>query len=110
LMSRAEFAEAVELRRSRAVGAPVTPRAIDQREMKRQVRCPSCRQAMDVHPYYGPGNVVIDSCSRCDLIWLDLGELNQITDAPGRDRGRTPRSHTDIFDFFSGSGKLATDR
>jgi Zn-finger nucleic acid-binding protein len=42
---------------------------------------------MDVHPYYGPGNIVIDSCSACDLIWLDHGELQQITDAPGRDRG-----------------------
>ena len=42
---------------------------------------------MDVHPYYGPGNIVIDTCSRCDVIWLDFGELKQVTDAPGRDRG-----------------------
>ena len=42
---------------------------------------------MDVHPYYGPGNVVIDSCRRCDVIWLDFGELEQITRAGGRDRG-----------------------
>jgi Zn-finger nucleic acid-binding protein len=47
-----------------------------------------------VHPYYGPGNVVIDTCSRCDLIWLDFGELKQIADAPGRDRGRQ------IFDLL----------
>jgi Zn-finger nucleic acid-binding protein len=39
------------------------------------------------HPYYGPGNVVVDSCTTCDLIWLDFGELKQIVDAPGRDRG-----------------------
>jgi Zn-finger nucleic acid-binding protein len=43
---------------------------------------------MNVHPYYGPGNVVIDTCSRCDLVWLDFGELQQISDAPGQDRGR----------------------
>ena len=42
---------------------------------------------MDVHPYYGPGNVVIDTCSACDMVWLDYGELKQITDAPGQDRG-----------------------
>jgi Zn-finger nucleic acid-binding protein len=42
---------------------------------------------METHPYYGPGNVIIDSCSRCELIWLDFGELKQIADAPGPDRG-----------------------
>jgi Zn-finger nucleic acid-binding protein len=42
---------------------------------------------MDVHPYYGPGNVIIDSCTTCDLVWLDIGELKQIAEAPGGDRG-----------------------
>jgi hypothetical protein len=42
---------------------------------------------MATHPYYGPGNVVIDSCESCDLLWLDFGELKQIVDAPGKDRG-----------------------
>jgi Zn-finger nucleic acid-binding protein len=42
---------------------------------------------LETHPYYGPGNVVIDSCAACDVIWLDFGELKQIVDAPGRDRG-----------------------
>jgi Zn-finger nucleic acid-binding protein len=42
---------------------------------------------METHPYYGPGNVIIDSCGECDLVWLDFGELKQISDAPGGDRG-----------------------
>ena len=42
---------------------------------------------METHPYYGPGNVIIDSCGDCDLIWLDAGELKQIEHAPGGDRG-----------------------
>jgi Zn-finger nucleic acid-binding protein len=42
---------------------------------------------MDRHPYLGPGNVVIDTCSTCDLIWLDHGELTEMVDAPGSDRG-----------------------
>ncbi len=50
--------------------------------------CPLCRKKMDVHPYYGPGGIVIDTCSRCDAVWLDSGELGQITDAPGSDRGQ----------------------
>lgn len=52
---------------------------------------------MDVHPYYGPGNVVIDSCTACSLIWLDYGELQQMTDAPGRDRGRMTRPASFAF-------------
>ena len=43
------------------------------------------------HPYYGPGNVIIDTCRNCDLVWLDFGELQQIDEAPGDDRGRPPR-------------------
>jgi Zn-finger nucleic acid-binding protein len=30
---------------------------------------------MDAHPYGAGGTAVIDSCHRCHLVWLDLGEL-----------------------------------
>lgn len=46
---------------------------------------------MATHPYYGPGNVVIDTCEDCNIVWLDFGELSQIVDAPGRDRGERER-------------------
>lgn len=46
---------------------------------------------MNTHPYYGPGNVVIDTCSHCEVIWLDRAELGTTTGAPGRDRGRVMR-------------------
>jgi Zn-finger nucleic acid-binding protein len=39
---------------------------------------------MEVHPYYGPGSQVIDSCHRCRLVWIDSGELAAIEKAPGR--------------------------
>ena len=35
----------------------------------------------------GPGNIVIDTCHHCDLIWLDYGEITKVVNAPGRDRG-----------------------
>lgn len=88
LLERHSFADLVRHRRAWAPGAPFHPPPLDQRELQRVVTCPSCRRKMDVHPYYGPGNVVIDSCGACDLIWLDFGELKQIVDAPGRDRGK----------------------
>ena len=88
LVERAVFAMAVSGRRARAAGPGVPLAEIDRREFHRRVTCSRCRTTMDVHPYYGPGNVVIDTCQKCDLVWLDFGELRQIADAPGLDRGR----------------------
>ena len=91
-LERAAFAAAVVGRRSQATGPGVEPAALDRKELDRRVTCPSCRKMMDVHPYFGPGNVIIDTCGKCDLVWLDFGELKQIEEAPGQDRGRLPRS------------------
>jgi len=50
----------------------------------RVIKCPSCAQPMLGHIYGGPGNVVIDSCERCQVNWLDSGELRRIAVAPDR--------------------------
>jgi Zn-finger nucleic acid-binding protein len=42
---------------------------------------------MSNHKYMGPGNIIIDTCNDCDLIWLDFGELSKVVAAPGSDRG-----------------------
>jgi Zn-finger nucleic acid-binding protein len=63
------------------------PQPLDKSELTRVIICPSCHQPMDTHPYYGPGNVVIDNCAGCGLVWLDFGELNRILSSAGRDRG-----------------------
>jgi len=52
----------------------------------RTLSCPSCGQPLVSHPYAGPGNIVIDTCSRCLLNWLDQGELRRIAQAPERQR------------------------
>lgn len=41
-------------------------------------RCPKCGAALVAVPYRG---VEIDKCSRCQGVWLDVGELEQV--APG---------------------------
>lgn len=92
LVSRGTFADIVRLRRAWATGAPAEPVQPAREEFERRVTCPMCRRELATHPYYGPGNVVIDSCDTCDVIWLDFGELRQIVDAPGRDRGGRERS------------------
>jgi Zn-finger nucleic acid-binding protein len=87
LIPRASFATVVEKRRAWALDPPGPAIPLERSELDRKVVCPACAATMITHPYYGPGNVVIDSCTTCDLILLDFGELKQIVAAPGRDRG-----------------------
>ena len=87
LVPRTTFGRVVNSRRAWASTPPTEPRPVDPREMERELACAFCGNRMATHPYYGPGNVVIDACDACDVVWLDFGELRQITDAPGRDRG-----------------------
>ena len=54
----------------------------DRGDLTRAIRCPQCSQRMDTHFYAGPGNVIIDSCGACLLLWLDRGELTRIAHAP----------------------------
>ena len=51
-----------------------------------RIVCPNCEGPMLTDWYYGPGNIVIDTCPACDLVWLDAGELRRVVDAPGLDR------------------------
>lgn len=84
LATNDEFSEIVKKRRARWQGVATTPQPINPEELERNVRCPACGQSMDTHPYYGPGNAVVDTCPRCFLVWLDHGELALIEEAPGR--------------------------
>jgi len=114
LVPRSVFVDVVNTRRAFAAGAPITPSPLDDRELQRRVVCPQCQGQMDVHPYFGPGNIVIDTCSPCEVIWLDFGELKQVADAPGKDRGNRfvpgraagePRPRR-TYSVMSGGGSL----
>jgi len=59
-------------------------RPIDTSQYERTLKCPSCNKRMETHPYYGPGNVIIDSCGDCGYVWLDHGELATLERAVGR--------------------------
>ena len=87
LLPRVAFATATNKRRAWATSPPAEPLPVDRSELRRQLTCPKCRGRFETYPHLGPGNVVIDNCVRCDLIWLDFGELRQIEQAPGSDRG-----------------------
>ena len=69
--------------RASYAGADDQPQLIDQRELQKTIKCPTCLQTMFTHPYYGPGNAIINSCNVCHLNWFDAGELSAIIRAPG---------------------------
>jgi Zn-finger nucleic acid-binding protein len=82
LISMQVFEALIEqLRTERSAAAPQP--AADASDLHRKIDCPQCHHRMDTHFYAGPGNVVIDSCENCCLIWLDSGELMHIVHAPG---------------------------
>jgi Zn-finger nucleic acid-binding protein len=84
LLRNEHFGAALRARRARrTVAESEDPRAIDLKQYERILRCPSCDGAMEVHPYYGPGNVMIDSCSGCGYLWLDHAELSRLERAAG---------------------------
>lgn len=58
------------------------PRDVDA---GRVLQCPLCKSAMDRHLYGGGGNMDVDSCESCGMLWLDRGELSRMVAAPDRD-------------------------
>jgi Zn-finger nucleic acid-binding protein len=87
LLPRATFASVVNKRRAWATSPPAEPVPLERQQLQRKLSCPRCGKGFETYPHSGPGNVVIDNCAKCDMIWLDCGEMRQIVDAPGRDRG-----------------------
>lgn len=71
--------DAVRLHEARALQTAL-PRRREPGD--RTLACPRCGRPMIDHGYDGPGNVVIDTCERCQVNWLDPGELRRIAMAP----------------------------
>lgn len=82
LVPMSEFVALIEELRSRHAGAECVQAPADRTALERHINCPKCHAPMDTHFYEGPGNVVIDDCSRCYLNWLDKGEMMKIVHAP----------------------------
>jgi Zn-finger nucleic acid-binding protein len=79
--------------------APAPP---DQDELQRKIDCPQCHRRMEAHLYGGPGNVVIDSCETCCLIWLDRGEAQRIARATPSESTFTEEASVQSDQFSSG--------
>ena len=103
LFNRTTFREAIDFHRSRDKTPPEPFSAFDPTELNRVTYCHVCQKEMETFQYNGPGNIVIDTCHPCDMIWLDYGELHKVVNAPGRDRG-VPRTKISD-DKIDGSGE-----
>lgn len=79
LADRRSFNRIIRQLRARHAGPRLDPIPIDAAARQRQLDCPGCSRTLEVHPYYGPGNVLLDSCGRCGLVWLDHGEIATIS-------------------------------
>ena len=84
LISMDIFAALVADLRSRNDTASQILRPVDAVELTKILKCPRCGQDMETHVYGGGGNVVMNDCERCELNWLDHGELDRIVRAPGQ--------------------------
>ena len=60
------------------LGGGQMARPLDREGLSRMVHCPGCNQQMSTHPYQGGGNIIIDTCMPCRLVWLDYGELHRV--------------------------------
>ena len=86
LINQAAFAPVVQYLRARPTEPPPTGRSLNRHDLQRSLHCPHCSRLLDTHPYYGPGNIVIDVCLHCRLVWLDGGEIEAIANAPRWER------------------------
>lgn len=78
LARRRAFGCIVEKRRGKWTGGKHPPSLIPAEEHERRLVCPLCHHAMDMHPYLGPGAVLVDTCGDCAVVWLDKGEMTII--------------------------------
>jgi len=50
-------------------------------QAKQDVRCPSCGEVMEPFNYAGDSGILLDKCQRCNHIWLDVGQLEDVRSA-----------------------------
>ncbi|HEY6448305.1 MAG TPA: zf-TFIIB domain-containing protein [Acidobacteriaceae bacterium] len=79
LIPMGSFPELIESLRAKFPGRVDIP-AVDPRELDRKLTCPQCRKPMIVDFYPAATNVVIGSCERCALDWVDHGKMQRIVD------------------------------
>jgi len=84
LLQQNVFAVLIQHLRASSTLPPLMPAPLDPDELNVRRVCPSCEGVMEAHAYAGPGNSVVDTCFRCNVIWFDKAELTKLVRAPGK--------------------------
>ena len=84
LLDRIDFLPILDYLRLKYPERHRPPAAFKPQELTRELRCPHCDERMETYPYGGPGNVVLDNCLDCGILWLDYDEINRIVQTPER--------------------------
>jgi Zn-finger nucleic acid-binding protein len=85
LIKQVNFISLINSLRSRRSNSAIPLKPMNPEELKRQSDCPGCGKRMATHPYGGPGNIVIDNCPSCHIIWLDYGEMYKVINSADRE-------------------------
>lgn len=80
------FLMVINFLRAKRQQPSIMPPAVNFTELERSINCPNCGQPMSTHLYGGPGNLVVDNCIHCNLLWLDSKELERVIRSPGQER------------------------
>jgi len=85
LIDQEIFLLIIEYLRAKSSKPTLNPPPVNFDELKRQIICPYCDRQMSTHLYGGPGNLIVDNCIHCSMLWLDHNEFKRIIRAPGRE-------------------------
>jgi Zn-finger nucleic acid-binding protein len=84
LLDRVDFLPILDYLRLKYPERRRPPAPFNPQDLARTLRCPHCGEQMETYPYGGPGNVVLDNCLKCGILWLDYDEINRIVQTPER--------------------------
>lgn len=74
LMTRGALRETIRRRRSQDTQPGLAPQAVVGTPFQRSAICPQCTRTLELHPYHGPGQALIEACDHCDLVWFEPAE------------------------------------
>lgn len=84
LIDQEVFLFVIDNMRAKSTKPTIQPPPVNLQELNRRIKCPRCGHSMSTHFYGGPGNLVVDNCVNCSILWLDNNEFNRVIRSPGR--------------------------
>jgi Zn-finger nucleic acid-binding protein len=70
-------------------------------ELLRIIDCPICSRQMESYPYgAASGNIIIQGCGNCNVVWLDFGDLYRIEKVFTMDQRKNKDENQQDKEFF----------